>query len=871
MQDADSGILGGRGGGAVLAAEERAFPGRLHDLLPIGHLATSSDGRMLRANHRLAAKLGYDSADDLVRACAGEARRLWEDPEDWDVLASLALSRGEMSGYPVLLRRRDGTVLPCAAWVRLDDRPWAGGRVVEVALRSEAEEHRAFAALVQALRLYRDMMELNPDPVLVHREGRVLLTNPAAEAFFRSPERGSLVGCRGRDLMVDSSAREIRRHIRAALVGRPMPGELQLVLASGDARWVRAFSTTIMHHGRPAVLSLLHDRTSRRRAELALGEVERLHRAVLEHLPEAVCLHDDGRILYANPCMRELLVPQEEADPCGRSLAEHLHPDSLPDYERRRSEVMASQGVTCGEFPLRFADGRLVHVSERTVPVDVGGRRLFLAILRDVSDRVAAEQARDEVESLYRTIVETSPGILFIHEAGRLLYVNPAAGAFMGAADPESLLGMRLHDLLGPVMAPVIDARIRAVLAGPGASEAEYDVLMPGGGTRRVNERSVRVDYLGRPAILAVVHDLTAHRRAEAERDQALASYQNLFRCAPLGIARFLRSQGYARVNRRMAEMFGYPSPEAMTLEVGDDPSRLYADPEDHARLRRMAGMQEEVRDFECLSRRRDGTLFWTSRSIREVRGHDGSVQGCEVFVRDIDDRRRAKAEAEERGRRVRVLAGDLAMASERERRTVARNLHDGPVQLLALATLMVEDLARKRGLDREFAPALDLLREAAGQLRTTLDDLTPPALFADDLAGTLDRQGGELLRRHGLEVEVSCPGLPGLSREGTAFLCRTVRELLVNAVKHGRARRAEVLAEARGRTLRITVRDDGCGFDSARLGADGSRTQGLPGLRCLVRDLGGGLEVESAPGRGTRVRLTLPLDPLCAAQPLLK
>ena len=509
-----------------------------------------------------------------------------------------------------------------------------------------------------------------------------------------------------------------------------------------------------------------------------------------------------------------------------------------------------------------MADGRLLHVEDRTVPVQIGGREAHLAILRDVTARVAAE-------GLYRTLVETTPDPLIIHDAGRILYANPAAAVFMGGTSQEECIGKTVFDLLPEESHPILRERLRTIGRCPELTEAEYPLRQPGGELRHIHARSVGVVYRGQRATVTVFHDLTARKLAEAERDRALARHEDLFQSAPVGIARELPDRRLVRVNRRMAEMFGYASPAAMVDEVADLAERLFVEPEDYWRLRRMVEGLGEVQDFECLGRRRDGSTFWAAHSVRAVRSRGDGILGFEAFVRDVTERREAEAAVAEHARRVRVLAGELAMAGERERRAVAGSLHDGPVQLLALATLMLDELARRGRQGREFAPALGLLREASSQIRATLEDLAPPALFADNLAGTLASLGREFASRHGLQVEVSCPELPELSREGVAFLCRTAREFLVNAIKHGRAGRADIQVDLSVGCLRLAVLDNGQGFDPSRLEAEGLWSLGLPGLRSLARDLGGELSVESAPGAGARVALTLPLAPLGAAQAL--
>ena len=271
-----------------------------------------------------------------------------------------------------------------------------------------------------------------------------------------------------------------------------------------------------------------------------------------------------------------------------------------------------------------------------------------------------------------------------------------------------------------------------------------------------------------------------------------------------------------------------------------------------------------EIIQAKPIDRRLDGSLFWTMINVKVVVDVEGNSAGYKCFVQDITVRKRAEEEAEERDRRIRAISAKLTLDHEQERRRMARDLHDGPAQQLALATMMIEDLADRLGHPGGFDMPLSLLREAAFQLRSNIVDLAPPELFAAGLAEALVRLGRDFKSRHTLAVNVACPDIPNLSREAASFLFRSVRELLMNSVKHGKALFANIEVEIQGRNLVMTVEDDGQGFSMVDSKEHGVGSMGLPDLRGLALDLGGEMSVNSVSGTGTKVILTLPLDALC-------
>jgi two-component system NarL family sensor kinase len=204
--------------------------------------------------------------------------------------------------------------------------------------------------------------------------------------------------------------------------------------------------------------------------------------------------------------------------------------------------------------------------------------------------------------------------------------------------------------------------------------------------------------------------------------------------------------------------------------------------------------------------------------------------------------------------------------ASDVERRRIAASLHDGPVQDLAGISFSLAAAAQDvDGADRErlrglLSRAADSTRESMRQLRSLLVTLHPPALQSSglapvlvDLAAPLEAKGIDVDVGIGEGVELRAPQLN---------LCfRTAQEALRNVLEHADAEHVALeLARTNGHVT-LTVRDDGRGFSDAE--AERRRREGHLGLSLLeegAAELGGRLTVESAAGRGTLVRLEVPV-----------
>ena len=218
-----------------------------------------------------------------------------------------------------------------------------------------------------------------------------------------------------------------------------------------------------------------------------------------------------------------------------------------------------------------------------------------------------------------------------------------------------------------------------------------------------------------------------------------------------------------------------------------------------------------------------------------------------------------ATAETVEADRRRQTLA-----ASDRERARWARELHDETLQ--NLASLRVGLATQLRGASP--GPLADAVREAIEQLQADIDNLR--ALVTDLRPAALDDMGAEAAihdlaeraRHRGLEVDLTIDLAYEHGRapdrhtsELETAIYRIVQETLTNASKHGQARRASVIVHEDSAAVRITVQDDGDGFETSAP----TSGFGLPGMRERVDLLDGTLEIQSAPGQGTTIKAVLP------------
>jgi len=212
----------------------------------------------------------------------------------------------------------------------------------------------------------------------------------------------------------------------------------------------------------------------------------------------------------------------------------------------------------------------------------------------------------------------------------------------------------------------------------------------------------------------------------------------------------------------------------------------------------------------------------------------------------------------------LRALAAAVQQTREVEARRIARDLHDVAGQLLAGIHFKLEELAEALPLQaQEHLEAVrGQLHQAEEHLRRLSHELRSPILDDLGLKPALDALGQGVAARTGLHVTVEGSTGGRLSPEIETVLYRSVQEALANVAKHAGSSRVWIELEREPQRIRCTVRDDGVGFIvRAVLAKRGVRGIGLLSIHERVAEVGGSVAITSAPGQGTELCLTIPLQ----------
>lgn len=504
------------------------------------------------------------------------------------------------------------------------------------------------------------------------------------------------------------------------------------------------------------------------------------------------------------------------------------------------------------------------RVTERTADLAEANRRLRETVEQQKETQRKLEQTTCQLRE-QAELLDLAHDMIFVHDMeGRIIFWNRGAEHCYGWRREEAV-GQLSHRLLQTEYSePLI--RITAQIIRDGCWEGELTHTTRNGTRVTVATRwALRRGPDSRPiAVLEIDNDITRRKRAEREMEEARRLAESTVDTIRESLVVLDSQLRVVSANRSFHEMFGTTHRQVegrffLTLNDG-----LWDFPELRDRFREVLSRGVGFEGFEIDCDLADGskTLVLGARPVREQIAEAGLIL---LVIQDITLCRRQEREIRTDKQQLASLTEELMLIEERQRRQIAQTLQDSVGESL---TQVAQEL---KVLHQECPDAMrDPLGRVCEQVGRALEwtrnlavELSPSTLYAQGLAAAICELAEQFSDCEGFvcRVHATEEPLPLLSPVRT-MLYRAVRELLVNVARHAKADHVDITLEREDRSLRITVEDDGKGFDPSLL--ESGRPDGGLGI-CSVRErltrVGGEFTIYSVEGRGTRVILIAPLD----------
>ncbi len=470
-------------------------------------------------------------------------------------------------------------------------------------------------------------------------------------------------------------------------------------------------------------------------------------------------------------------------------------------------------------------------------------------------------------EELYRSLLEAYPdAVVMLDLRGQILFASSQTRQLIGLSASDDLKGRSVFDYV------IEDDRQRFVsnlvhLAAAGVRrDTQYTVLRPDGATISVEVSSavVREGTDHPQAIMAVIRDITQRKRAQETLQQSVDQLQTIYNGMIEGLViTDLETKRFVRVNSSLCQMLGYSVEEFLTLSLKDiHPPEVV--PDDMRRFQAAAEGRVSINEDRPVLRK-DGSILYA-----DITGHrivyDGRPCLLALF-RDVTERRQIQESLKEE--RKKLL--HMLRASDCERQWIAYEIHDGLAQDLAAAIMQFqahEHMKKQKRATAETAydAGRELLQQAYFEARRLISGVRPPILDESGLIAALEHLIHDQQASKGPVIEfqsdVKFDRLP-LVLENSIY--RMAQEALANACRHSGSHKVRVSLVQDHDQVRLEVEDWGVGFHPEAVTGD---RFGLEGIRERVRLLGGQVTIESHPGRGSTIRVILPLLEAEQAQP---
>ncbi len=815
---------------ALRISEERfkiAFRSSPHPVI-ITELAS---GRCLEVNDASLKLFGYDREEVIGQTTI--TLGIWPTLEDRTEFFHRLQKDGAIHNLEVSLRTKDRKVrelLVSSEVIELN------GTSCLITVGTDITEHKqAAAALRESEERFAKAFRSSPFPIVISEleSGLCLDVNDVAIRLFGyRPEE---VAGRTADQIGLWPTPDHRRRFIAQLkqTGSVRNVEASLRMKSGEYRTCLISAEQIELNGTSCMVTIGLDVTEQRHAEQAL----RLTQTAVEKAADlAFWIDRDANILYVNDaaCQRLGYARAELLSMTVAGFDSNYQAESWPQHW----EALRQAGQLRFESLHRMKSGEEYPVEIVANFVVVDGLEYNFAFARDISER------KRSYSLLQAAINSVADGLLVVDRQGKVTSVNQRflhlwniPSSLAESPDDDTFLAFATDQLQDP---EVFLQKVRELYAHP--ERESFDMIHFKDG--RIFERYSRPQVLDGEIVGRVwsFRDITEHRRAEEALRASELRLQHFVAEAPVGLCILDQSWRAIAANKALCELTGYEEHEIVGSTYA-----LYTHPDDLATNIVLTdeffqGIRSEY-SYEKRYVRKTGEIIWVSVKAAKIdfSGYDGPL--LLAAVQDITERK-------------------LAMEG---REQLSRDLHDNILQSLYAIGMQLE--AGKLAMAKSPRRSKIHLTHAVDQLNALMLDVRRfITLLTQRTAEELDF--GQALRQlitsmsdtsqAPPELEITPPVLSFVTPTVGEQLLNIVREALSNSMRHAHASLRWVHLNLASNTIHLVIGDNGIGFSVKRKRRPG---HGLGNMATRAKQIDATLTLKSAPGKGTRIIVVIPLQ----------
>lgn len=754
--------------------------------------------------------------------------------------------------------RGDGTVLWVREFVRVLHSQ-AGESLALIVCDDITERRYAEQALRESEERFSKAFRasLHPIGITEMATGRCIEVNDACLELFGF-RREEVIGNTTLMLGIWPNIEDRVRVIERLKAGEPVRNmEFSLKTKSGALRYFLASADLAELNGTFCIVTVANDITDRKRAEEALRLSEERFAKAFKASPHPVVISelDSGRVVDANDAACQLFGARQE-EVVGYTTTELGIWASADERGRFVDQLRSGGSVRNLEVTLQTKRGGLRQCLLSSEPIELNGKQCAVTVGDDITESRHLERALRLTQFSVDRAIEA---ILWLDPHARMFSVNEAA-CRMFEYTREELLGMTVHDI-DPNFPEERWLTHWNYLKQRGALTFEARFWSR---TGIVLETDVTVNYLqheGKEYACMILRDIGERKRAEAELRRSHLFLRQVIDTAPTFIfAKDLEGR-YAMANKAVADCYG------TTVEdlLGKTDFDFNKNAEEVSFFRQLEHEVVQFAEDRVIPEERvtdvEGKTRWLQTVKRPIFDEEGQV--CMVLgaATDITERKRMVEMLLHRER-------DLnAALLERER--ISQDLHDGILQALYAVGLGLEGckpLIRQQPgpVAAKFMKTLDQgigqLNQVMGEVRNFIAGLESHVLQGGDFPTALRNLVATMSSSASAKCQtrIAEASARQVSTEQALHIINIVREGVSNALRHSGATRITVSLQDLARSIRLTITDNGVGFQTNSAQGIG---HGLSNMASRAQKVRGVFALQSQPNKGTRISLDLPKD----------